>query len=328
MNNTLRLATLIALVLTFCTLYGTAQNANYVKKYGHLLSVKSFLYNDEFTFRNKSTGLNYIPALHSGVGVGVWCKYFPFDVCYRQEVSPIGPDKNYNNVKSTDMQLRGYNRFFAGDIYIQRYSGFYESIEDRFHIKSREIGELPYNPDIKVSQFDMVGKYIFNNEEFSYKAGFTAGERQLISQGSATVGAALYYLRIRSDSLLLKEQSCDLRSCNIGVNGGYAYNYVFGKHSTLFASGMIGLNASTSIFKGWVSDKIHLSPVFHFKGAYWLNYDKWSFGITTTYNIIHHSLGDEMTVYVHTRRTEVVVMRRIWMKKKLPANPSAGVAGH
>ncbi|MBR2199312.1 MAG: hypothetical protein IJ894_00970, partial [Bacteroidales bacterium] len=62
-------------------------------------------------------------------------KYFPFDVCYRQEVSPIGPDKNYNNVKSTDMQLRGYNRFFAGDIYIQRYSGCYESIEDRFHIK-------------------------------------------------------------------------------------------------------------------------------------------------------------------------------------------------
>ena len=303
------------MVLMLCALRSTAQNPNYVKKYGNLLSLKSFIYNDEFTFRNKSTGLNYIPALHSGVGVGVWCKYFPFDVCYRQEVVPIGPEKNYNSVKSTDMQLRGYNRFFAGDIYIQRYSGFYESIEDRFHIKSREIGELPYNPDIKVSQFDMVGKYIFNNEEFSYKAGFTAGERQLISQGSATVGAALYYLRIRSDSLLLKEQSCDLRSCNIGVNGGYAYNYVFGKHSTLFASGMIGLNASTSIFKGWVSDKIHLSPVFHFKGAYWLNYDKWSFGITTTYNIIHHSLGDEMTVYVHTRRTEVVVMRRIWVKK-------------
>lgn len=300
----------------FCALNVTAQNANFVQKYGNLLSLKTFLYNDEFSFQNKSTGLNYIPALHSGIGVGVWCKYFPFDVCYRQEIAPIGSDKNYKHIKSTDMQLRGYNRFFAGDIYIQRYSGFYESIEDRFHIKSREIGELQYNPDIRVSLFDMVGKYIFNNEDFSYKAGFTAGERQIASQGSATVGAALYYLRIRSDSLLLKEQSCDLRSCNIGINGGYAYNFVFGKHSTLFASGMIGLNASTSIFKGWVSDKIRLSPVFHFKGAYWLNYDKWSFGITTTYNIIHHSLGDEITVYVHTRRTELVVMRRIWVKGK------------
>lgn len=295
--------------------HGLAQSADYVKKYGHLLSLKSFIYNDEFSFRNKSTGLSYIPALHSGVGVGVWCKYFPFDVCYRQELSKIASNNNYKYVKSVDMQLRGYNRFFAGDIYIQKYSGFYESVKNRYRVKGSTLEDLPYNPDINVTQVDLVGKYIFNNEEFSYKAGFTAGERQLISQGSATAGLALYYLRIRSDSLLLKEQSCDLKSCNIGVNGGYAYNYVFGRHSTLFASGMLGLNASTSIFKEGISDHIHLSPVFHFKGAYWLNYDKWSFGITATYNIIHHTLADQMTVYVHTRRTELVVMRRIWVKK-------------
>ena len=295
--------------------HGLAQSADYVKKYGQLLSVKSFIYNNEFSFRNKSTGLSYIPALHSGVGVGVWCKYFPFDVCYRQELSKIASNNNYKYVKSVDMQLRGYNRFFAGDIYIQKYSGFYESVKNRYRVKGSTLEDLPYNPDINVTQVDLVGKYIFNNEEFSYKAGFTAGERQLISQGSATAGLALYYLRIRSDSLLLKEQSCDLKSCNIGVNGGYAYNFVFGRHSTLFASGMLGLNASTSIFKEGVSDHIHLSPVFHFKGAYWLNYDKWSFGITATYNIIHHTLADQMTVYVHTRRTELVVMRRIWLKK-------------
>ena len=304
-------------VLTSCALQVLAQDTSYVKKYGNLLAFKSFLYNDEFSFRNNSTGLNYIPEMHSGVGIGVWCKYFPFDICYRQEVSHIfGEEKNYKRVKSIDMQLRGYNRFFAGDIYIQRYSGFYESIENRYRVHGIDTENLTYNPDIQVSQVDIVGKYIINNEEFSYKAGFSAGERQKISAGSATVGAALYYLRIRSDSLLLKEQSCDFRSCNIGVNGGYAYNYVFGKHSTLFASGMIGLNASTSIFKGWVSDKVHLSPVFHLKGAYWRNYNKWSFGITTTFNIIHHSLEDVMAVYVRTRKTEIVVIRRIWVGKK------------
>lgn len=317
-NNNLKISLhrlLHILVLLFAAQHGLAQDTSFVKKYGNLLCLKSFVYNDSFTFNNKSTGLNYIPGLHSGVGVGVWCKYFPFDVCYRQELSQIGDKQNYKHVKSIDMQLRGYNKFFAGDIYIQKYSGFYESIKNRYRVKPSTLEELPYNPDITVSQVDLVGKYIFNNEEFSYKAGFTAGERQLISQGSATAGLALYYLRIRSDSLLLKEQSCDLKSCNIGINGGYAYNYVFGRHSTLFASGMVGLNASTSIFRYGISDKIHLSPVFHFKGAYWLNYNKWSFGITTTYNIIHHSLADEMTVYVHTRRTEVVVMRRIWVKK-------------
>ena len=318
MKLNIRLAKLLTLMLLTCATYASAQDNRYIKKYGNTLSLKSFVYNNEFAFRNHSTGLSYIPALHSGIGVGVWCKYFPFDVCYREELSSSIYDysTNYKYKKSIDMQLRGYNRFFAGDIYIQKYSGFYESIRNRYKVRPSELDDLPYNPDLTVFQFDMVGKYIFNNDDFSYKAGFTAGEQQKISAGSATVGAALYFLRIQSDSLLLKEQSCDFRSCNIGVNGGYAYNYVFGKHSTLFASGMIGLNASTSIFKDWVSDNIYISPVLHIKGAYWLNYDKWSFGVTATYNIIHHSLDDVMTVYVHTRRTEVVVMRRIWVKPK------------
>ncbi len=315
-NRCIVIRQILILLISIVTAHNVcAQDPTYVHKYGNVLSAKSFLFNDGFTFSNKSTGLNYIPDLHSGIGIGVWWKYFPFDVCYRQEISPIGPDGEYHHVKTTDMQLRGYNRFFAGDIYIQNYNGFYEAIQNRYQIKQPDLVDLPYNPDLSVFQFDMVGKYIFNNEEFSYKAGFTAGERQKVSAGSATAGAALYFLRIKSDSLLVKEQSTDLKSCNLGVNGGYAYNYVFGKHSTLFGSVMVGLNASTSIFHGWVSDKISLSPVFHGKAAYWLNYDKWSFGITATYNLIHHTLDDAMTVYVHTRRTEIVVIRRFWLKK-------------
>ena len=123
------------MVILFVAQHGLAQDSTYVKKYGNLLCLKSFLYNDSFSFNNKSTGLSYIPGLHSGVGLGLWCKYFPFDICYRQELSQKGSRHNYKYVRSIDMQLRGYNRFFAGDIYIQKYSGFYESIKNRYRVK-------------------------------------------------------------------------------------------------------------------------------------------------------------------------------------------------
>ncbi len=293
-----------------------AQDTCYVKSYGNLFSVKSFLYNYDFAFQNHEKGYKYIPDRHSGIGVGVWCKYFPFDVCYRREIS-VGRN-DYHSLKATDMQLRGYSKFFVGDIYVQKYSGFYENVKNRFQIKkpsSQPSDEILYSPDITVQQFDMVGKYVFNHERFSYKAGFTANESQLKSAGSFTVGAALYLLKIKSDSLLVKRDEADMKSCNLGFNGGYAYNLVLGGRSLLFASGSVGINASNLFYhKKGVKD-LGISPVLHLKGAYWLNFRKWSYGITGTFNIIHHTLDESTTLYVHTRRLEALVIRRLWCGK-------------
>jgi hypothetical protein len=299
------------LIILLIATYSFAQDSNFVKKYDNLLSLKTFNYSDGFTFSNKATGLKYIPDNHSGIGLGVWFKYLPFDIFFRQEIN-IASSK-YHNIRTTDMQLKGYCKFFVGDIYIQRYRGFYEKIGDGY-VNDNDLEKLPYKPDLSVFQFDMIGKYIFNHEQFSYKAGFTANERQLISAGSVTVGAALYFIKIRSDSLLVARQKCDLRSCNFGFNVGYAYNYVFGKRSTLFASGMLGINASASVLKNGLVNGVNLSPTLHIKLAYWLNYNKWSYGITATYNIIHHTINDDFIMYIHTRRAEMMVIRRIWCK--------------
>ncbi len=310
-----KLLILILLAVLFMLASGPeaySQDTNYVRRYGNLFSLKAFGYDYEFAFQNHTKGFSYIPDHYNGLGVGVWCKYFPFDICYRQAIA-FGRDE-YHNVKSTDMQLRGYNKFFVGDIYVQKYSGFYENISNRFIVKPGLLDDLQYNPDISVNQFDMVGKYIFNHERFSYKAGFTANEQQLKSAGSFTAGAALYFLKIKSDSLLLTRDEADLKSCNIGLNGGYAYNLVFGKRSTLFASASVGLNASNLLFHKKGDKDIRVSPVLHLKGAYWVNFEKWSFGATATYNLIHHTLNQDTTLYVHTQRIEALVIRRFWWK--------------
>lgn len=302
---------IVSAEIVACPLRALAQDSCYVKKYGHLLSVKAFLYDYDFVFQNHETGFKYIPDRHYGVGAGVWCKYFPFDVCCRKEVSFSG--KDYHRIKATDMQLRGYSRFFVGDIYVQKYSGFYENVKNRFQIKNPQTDEDPaYNPDIAVSQFDMVGKYIFNHDRFSYKAGFTANEAQLKSAGSFTLGAALYFLKIKSDSLLVERGESNMKSCNIGFNVGYAYNLVLGGRGLLFVSGSVGANASNLFYHKKGDSDIRLSPVLHLKGAYWINFKKWSYGITGTFNVIHHTLNKDTTLYVHTRRLELLAIRRIW----------------
>lgn len=295
----------------------SAQDSCYVQKYDNILNVKGILYNDGLTFRDKGSGLNYIPDLHSGVGIGVFCKYFPFDFSIRKEISLIGNDK-FNKQKTTDMQLKGYTKFFAGDIFIQKYSGFYTSEDMKFSSKYNKFDELVFNPDLSVFQIDAVGKYIFNHDKFSYKAGFTAYDRQVISAGSFTAGASLNYLKISADSILVRvEDSKHIKACNIGLNAGYAYNLVFGKRSTWFVSGLAGLNAS-NLFSRLPSDanEIHLSPSLHIKSAYWLNYDKWSFGITYTDNLVHQTFDEKLTIYLNSRRIEMLVLRRLWNPSK------------
>jgi len=315
-HNLLIIILLVMTVWSMPAAGAYAQDTNYVKKYGNLLSLKSFLYGYDFSFQNHSNRLKYVPDYHSGVGVGVWCKYFPFDICYRQELTLLMRDDDFHRMKTTDMQLRGYGKFFAGDIYVQKYSGFYPDVKNRFQVKPFQDNDLPYNPDLSVFQFDMVGKYIFNHERFSYKAGFTANERQLRSAGSPTVGAALYYIRIESDSLLISRERADMQSCNIGVNGGYAYNFVFGKRSTIFVSASTGINASNVFFSSEKKKGLQVSLSEHLKAAYWLNFQKWSFGGTVTYNIIHHTLDDAAKLYVHTKRAEALVIRRFWVGGK------------
>ncbi|MBR4266624.1 MAG: DUF4421 family protein [Bacteroidales bacterium] len=294
----------------------SAQDTNYVKKYGNILNVKVFTYNNVLEFKDKGSGLNYIPDLHSGIGVGFYCKYFPFDFTMRQEVSLIGNDK-YHSTSVTDLQLKGYNKYFAGDIYIQNYTGFYTSDVISYKSKIKDLHESEYNPDMSVRLIEAVGKYIFNHEKFSYKAGFTSYEKQKISAGSATIGCALYYVSICADSSLVKLENHDnIQACNFGFNGGYSYNYVFGKRSTLFISGLLGLNSSNFIFKAKHDREMRISPALHIKAAYWQNFHNWSAGITCVYNLVHQTFDKDLTIFINSRRIEMMLIRRLWYPKK------------
>ncbi|MBQ5452069.1 MAG: DUF4421 family protein [Bacteroidales bacterium] len=318
MMGTYKLISIVILTF-FIAVKVAAQDTNYVKKYNNLVNLKTFIYNNGLDFWDKGSGLNYIPGIHTGIGIGAYCKYLPFDFSIRQEVSPLGNSEHYHKRRTTDMLLKGYTKYFAGDISIQKYNGFYtqeaESYKDVWTRYNQQDEEREYEPDLRVFQLEAVGQYIFNHERFSYKAGFTAYEEQKIPAGSFLAGASFHLLKIDSDSSLVRiNNSSHLKASNFGINYGYAYNYTFGKRSCFFVSAIMSINVSNPLSKTVSYKDFTVSPSARLKSAYWLNFEHWSLGLTGIYNIIHQTFSKDCTIYLHSRKVELVLIRRLCYK--------------
>lgn len=303
---------IIALSIIFCATRISAQDSTFIESYGNLFSIKTFFYNDKFSLVDNESGLNYIPDNHLGIGIGLWCKYLPFDVFFRQELSNFG-SPHFHKHKTTDLQLRSYNSFFAGDIYIQRYTGFVAKLAENINQNSDE-GIL--YPDLTISHFGAVGQYIFNGKEFSYKAGFSQNEKQNISAGSFLLGAAIYHLSVESDKPLFKDTVSVLKGFNLGPNIGYGYNFVIGKHFLIHTSAVLGINYSNYKFSKIFSRSTELAPVFHFKGTIWYQKKYWSLGVVAAWNSIMETFNKDYNLYLNTGRTQIMYIRRIVFKDK------------
>lgn len=296
----------------------SAQDTTFTESYGNFFSIKTFFYNDKFSLVDNESGLNYIPDNHLGIGIGLWCKYLPFDIFYRHELNSFG-SKKFHNTKTTDLQLRSYNNFFAGDIYIQRYTGFV-ALQDEDAIKAN-LDEGIYFPDLTISHIGAVGQYIFNGNEFSYKAGFTQNEKQNISAGSFLLGAAIYHLKIESDKPVFKDTVATLKGFNLGPNIGYGYNFVLGNHFLIHANGVFGINCSNYKLSKLFSESTDFAPVFHFKGTIWYQKTNWSVGIVATWNSIMETFNNNYNLYLNTGRTQIMYIRRfVFDTKKSQTN--------
>ena len=305
---------LLALTATFVVMVAHAQDTNYVHKYGHRMAAKAFAFNDNFELSDTKGGLDYIPYGHSGIGISIWSKFFPFDIAYRHEVAFSGGGKQYKKSGATDLQLKGYCRFFAGDIYVQRYTGFLAS-DDNIDNEKEKWDNGTFAPDLSASYFAAVGDFIFNHEKFSYNAGFNASQQQKISAGSLLAGLALYNQQIKSDSTLFLGEKTNLESWSLGINGGYAFNFVIKQKFLLFLAANVGINASNSQFKHIFCSDTKIAPAIHGKAAFWFNMRHCSIGFTTSLNNIKQVFDQNLSLFQYSNKSEVVFVRRFWYKK-------------
>jgi hypothetical protein len=277
-----------------------------------MFSARSIFYFNIIELYDAATNADYVPNSPSGIGVGFSYKHFLFDINYGHNLGTKS-DERYGKTQSFDFQVHNYRPKFVGDMYIQRYKGFYID-DDNLAVADASC------PDLSIFQMGIVGQYIFNGNRFSYKAAFNQNEKQLKSAGSFLLGGGFYYFNVKSDSSVVFNQQKDLNSYQFGVNAGYTYNWVIKKNWLINGSFTMGANVGNQSLKPFFNKQMYVNPTFlpRFSAGY--NREAYYLGMSYVGSIVSLMFSNNSELNVSTGRIEVICLYRFNIKKGIFGN--------
>lgn len=164
-------------------------------------------------------------------------------------------DNKYGETKYTDFSMHGIFRSIIVDLYLQWNKGYYLSNPQDVIPGWRESITYPYRGDLRSNIVGLNVQYLFNSERYSYKAAFLQNEFQKRSAGSAIVGLEGHWMYASADSAIVPPNippSGYLENVpfnqvdifNVGVNGGYAYTFVWKEALYLSLSATVGFSGA------------------------------------------------------------------------------------
>ncbi len=192
-------------------------------------------------------------------------------------------DELYGKSKYFDLQTNFMFRDFIVDLYLQWNSGYYISNPENVYSYWDDNEEImPQRGDMRTNIIGLNVQYLFNSDRYSYKASFWQNEFQKKSAGSPMVGVEAYWVLGMTDSLMVESAIPSLEfmdaqpfnqndMLNIGINGGYAYTFVWNERLSLSLNTLFGISAC--------SNRVHYTP-----DSYTLS-NGISFGLTNTTRI-------------------------------------------
>lgn len=141
----------------------------------------------------------------------------------------LNPAKMMGKYRDFELNLNSYGRRFGFDFIYQdakNYTGWYDQ-------EGMDRIELP-DGMLKVKTLNLNAFYIFNSRRFSYPAAFSQSYIQRRSAGSFLLAAS----GMGQHAKLEGEYPTDLKMTNIGIGGGYGYNFVPGSGWLLHISAL------------------------------------------------------------------------------------------
>ena len=129
----------------------------------------------------------------------------------------LNPAKLVGKYRDFELNFNSYGRHFGYDIIFQdahNFTGWHD-------MEGMDRIELPANM-LSVRTLNLNGFYIFNGRRFSFPAAFTQSYFQRRSAGSFLVAVS----GMGQHTTLKWEQETQIKMTNIGIGGGYGYNYV------------------------------------------------------------------------------------------------------
>lgn len=278
-------------------------DTTYIGRFRQEFSLRTYVY-QKFTALSHQIGetkeTNYHPNKPVGIGLGV--QYKNFSLSGGMTFNALR-DKKRGKTKSLDFQYHYYGRKFIGDVFFQRYKGFYvEEGNDDDPI-------IHLHPDISLVQYGVNGQYVFNNKKFSYRAAFHQHEKQLKSAGSFQLGGGMYYNRISGDNTFIVNDDNLVSGYQINIAGGYAHTFVI-KHKFFISFGLsVGISLGAERIEDFVKSVV-ISPSMFPRFSLGYNADSWSIGLNTVVNRIGASHTKDIELFVDTGRLNLCFIKR------------------
>jgi hypothetical protein len=242
-------------------------DTNYVEVYMDELTARLYI-------KRKQNGFNLYEKLSDPfvkyrtndnliIGIGYTYSFLTINLGVKM---PFVNDDNdlYGQSKYFDLSTNFMFRAFIVDLYMQLGKGYYVSNPEHvypFWDDSNDI--MPQRGDMRTTIVGLNVQYLFNAERFSYKASFWQNEFQKRSAGSPILGIEGYWVLGMTDSMMVEpampttgfmndELFNQVDMLNMGVNGGYAYTFVWDEKLFLSLSTTFGLSGA--------SNRVHYSP--------------------------------------------------------------------
>lgn len=161
-------------------------------------------------------------------------------------------DEQYGTSRLIDLQAHTIFRVYIVDLYLQWAKGYYMANPESIYRPARNGGGFPIRGDMRTSILGLNVQYLFNSSRYSYKAAFQQNQFQKKSAGSPLAGVEGYWVLGMTDSAMVAGDvppsgfldddpfnRVDL--VNVGINGGYAYTFVWQEKLFLSLSAIVGI---------------------------------------------------------------------------------------
>jgi Domain of unknown function (DUF4421) len=180
-------------------------------------------------------------------GVGLYVFELAFELAF---AVPLDEQSKYIYGKSSarDIQLNVLGKKWGGDVFYQKYSGFYLNDES---VDIQDNTPYPQRSDITMRNSGVSLNYTFNYNRFSFRSAYNYIEKQLRSSGSFLLFGSLSTFKASADSALLGEDyeaqyGADAYIKRVGVTSlsiapGYTHSLIY---KGFFLNGALGIGPS------------------------------------------------------------------------------------
>lgn len=256
---------LFLLVLTLSSQSGYGQlfdemtrlkyDTNYIKVYKDELTSRIFLARKQngisLSEKLLKPGLKYKTNDNLLLGLGYTYSFLNINLAVKMPFVNTDDDL-YGESKYLDLSIQTNFRSFMIDLYLQWSRGYYLSNPEDYQEVHIQGAPLPIRGDMRTTLIGTSVQYLFNSRRYSYKASFLQNEFQKRSAGTPIVGAEAYWMLCMADTALspytnsghvyVSEDPYNQTDLfNFGVNGGYAYTFVWNELLYISLASTIGL---------------------------------------------------------------------------------------